>query len=93
MPLLSVVVMCWDCDWWWWLPAEPALLLPLLWLLGAVGLLGLGVAIVVCLNSISSAGLQCRYAESNFSLSSQPPLAAALTGNSGPQNKRYAAVC
>lgn len=57
MPPLSVVVLmwCWDCCccWWWWLAEEP-----LLWLLG---LLGPGVAIVECLNSISGAGLQCRY--------------------------------
>lgn len=56
MPPLSVVVLmwCWDCCCcWWWLAEEP-----LLWLLG---LLGPGVAIVECLNSISGAGLQCRY--------------------------------
>lgn len=70
--MLLMVVMCWDWDWWWWFAADPALLLLLLWLLGAVELLGLGVAIVVCLNSISSAGLQCRYTESNFTLPSQP---------------------
>lgn len=56
--------------------AGPALLPPL-WLLGAVELFGLGVAIVVCLNSISSAGLQCRYAESKFTRPSLPPSLAA----------------
>lgn len=61
--------------------AGPALLPPL-WLLGAVELLGLGVAIVVCLNSISSAGLQCRYAESKFTRPSLPPSLAAAAAAS-----------
>lgn len=56
----------------------------MLWLLG---LLGPGVAIVECLNSISGAGLQCRYGGggggvgggggSNFSLSFPTQLTAA----------------
>lgn len=55
-----MVVMCWD--WCWWFAAGPLPLL--LWPLGDEELLEL--AIVACLNSISSAGLQCRYAEIKF---------------------------
>lgn len=70
--MLLMVVMCCGCDWCWWEAADPALLPPLPWLLDVVELFGLGVAIVVCLNSISSTGLQCRYTESNFTLPSRP---------------------
>lgn len=73
-----MVVMCWAWDW--LLVAEPAVLL------AVEELLGLGVAIVVCLDSISSAGLQCRYTQSDFTLRPSRPdglSSAAETERSG----------